>query len=45
MVHKVVAYEDDGGEPISDTMAIKRLRDDLRESPEDMTGISSLKSP
>ena len=39
MVHKVVAYEDDGGDPISATMAIKRLRDDLRESPEDMKEI------
>jgi eukaryotic-like serine/threonine-protein kinase len=38
MVHKVMAY-DDGDQPISDTMAIKRLRDDLRESPEDLKEI------
>jgi len=37
MVHKVVAYED--AKPISGTMAIKRLRDDLRESPEDLKEI------
>jgi serine/threonine protein kinase len=39
MVHKVVAYDDDGGRAISETMAIKRLRDDLRESPEDLKEI------
>lgn len=39
MVHKVVAHEDDGGRAISETMAIKRLRDDLRESPEDLKEI------
>jgi serine/threonine protein kinase len=37
MVHRAVAYED--GKPISGTMAIKRLRDDLRESPEDLREI------
>jgi serine/threonine protein kinase len=33
MVHEVVAHDDDG-DVISGTMAIKRLRDDLHESPE-----------
>jgi len=37
MVHEVVAYED--GEPISGTMAIKRLRDDLHEPGEMMKEI------
>lgn len=33
MVHEVVAHDDDG-DAISQTMAIKRLRDDLHEPPE-----------
>lgn len=38
MVHEVVAHDEDGS-AISETMAIKRLRDDLREPPEMMKEI------